>query len=138
MHGGDPDAKDFGPNFNFSKDAIEAEVANLQRAFDNSARELNSMAATLKELKKRDDDITKLTHDRDKVESRLRDLKAGFRRIGRLSIITYGEVPTIPSKDLRLPMAIGMGGVGLYLPLFIATWLAGRGRRVRFPDADAH
>ncbi len=122
-----------------SKDALVAEEKQVTRLLEQAKQEMIALGVKRRNLQNlttlRDANRDELIRVTRRVESLVSEGALG----GRLSVISAGEVPVAPSRNLRLPAAaVGMLAGGMLPGALLLLWGLCRGRYRYSDDALAN
>jgi Mrp family chromosome partitioning ATPase len=120
------------------RDALLAEEAQVKKLLEQAKGEMvnigqkrRNLATLLTQRDVQREELLKVTH-------RIETLQAEGALGGRLSIISAGEVPLAPSRNLRLPVAAaGLLAAGFFPASLMLLWSLYKGR-FRFSDDAQH
>jgi Mrp family chromosome partitioning ATPase/uncharacterized protein involved in exopolysaccharide biosynthesis len=118
-----------------SKEELEKNFETIQSLCKEARAEMKDLNKKQRALTLKQQELDAAREEFGQAKGRADTLKAESSLGGRLSVISSGEVPLSPERDLRLKFACGGALAGAIFPtLTVLGWGLAFGRRYRYSD----
>jgi len=117
-----------------SIEALQASATNIEAILKKNRDEMVRIGKTMRAADHAEEELKSLQAEYYKLVERQNSLKIEERSMGRLELLSTGDVPISPDRDPRIRMAAVTGVAGLALPwgLFLLTGMVWR--KFRYSD----